>query len=244
MPHILRITLHQKQGELQTVPIQPSHHVSSLAFRISGLFRISRFGFPPTCRGVLCKTNPIPATGDPDFTKRTQFTPTPAWPTIQICETNPIPAYQVSRQPRFLRNEPNFTSPTTKICETNPIFTQPSPNYAKRTQFPYRWRLAGFPRPKYAKPTQFHKAHNPKMRNEPNSHTPSVPLPPISAKRTQFDPPSSLYFTKRIQFPPPIYILQSTIYNPLPQSQPGQKPKAKSQQLLLTKRTQFTTITY
>ncbi len=66
------------------------------------------------------------------------------------------------------------------------------PHCAKQTQFPYRPHLAGFPTPHCAKQTQFHKANcqNPtansqKMRNEPNSRIPTVPPPPISAKRTQ-----------------------------------------------------------
>ena len=33
--------------------------------------------------------------------------------------------------------------------------SRPYPKYAKRTQFSYRWRLAGFPAPNYAKRTQF-----------------------------------------------------------------------------------------
>ena len=62
--------------------------------------------------------------------------------------------------------------------------------------------------------------HNPKIRNEPNFHIPRVPPPPISAKRTQFAPTSTLPRTKnakRTQSQPPIYILQSTIYNPMAQ---------------------------
>ena len=47
--------------------------------------------------------------------------------------------------------------------------------------------------------------------------------------------------TKRTQLPskPPIYILQSTIYNPLAQFAPGQQPKANGQHPKKAKRTQF-----
>ncbi len=58
------------------------------------------------------------------------------------------------------------------------------------------------PQPKPTKRTQFHRptdpnmrnkpnsslAHDPNMRNEPNSRIPGVQPPPISAKRTQFQP--------------------------------------------------------
>ena len=39
--------------------------------------------------------------------KRTQFTPTPAWPTIQKCETNPI----YRRPTTKMRNKPNLPAP-------------------------------------------------------------------------------------------------------------------------------------
>ncbi len=104
-----------------------------------------------------CETNPIyppnnpKIRNEPNFripsvpptpisAKRTQFTPTPAWPTIQICETNPI-SYRW-RLPGFpnpkMRNEPNSTR---RIYETNPICPTPTicrPKNTKRTQFPAR----------------------------------------------------------------------------------------------------------
>ncbi len=148
------------------MPIQPPHYVSSLAFRISGLFRISRFGFSPTCRGVLCKTNPIPATGDPDFTKRTQFTPTPAWPTIQICETNPIPhqfsTVYLSREGLVRGSEPNFVP----VHDQN-TRNEPNSSFVIPAE-------AGIHEPRRRETTNY----QPKMRNEPNlpsHHPPTLP---------------------------------------------------------------------
>ncbi len=48
----LRRKLHRNQEELQTMPTQPPHHVSSLAFRISDLSRIS---------SVLFRISPDPS---------------------------------------------------------------------------------------------------------------------------------------------------------------------------------------
>ena len=97
-----------------------------------------------------------------------------------------------------------------------------------KPNFPYRWRLAGFPIPKHAKRTQFHKANrqkptanSQKMRNEPNSTRPTAksqqppakkcktnpiyPPPPSHrpkyAKRTQFTARPHPNYAKRTQFP-------------------------------------------
>ncbi len=75
---------------------------------------------------VADETNPIYRTAirpRPKNTKRTQFTPTPVWPTIQIYETNPIPAPPPNlprtgtacRAPT-MRNEPN-------VGPAPPLFT-------------------------------------------------------------------------------------------------------------------------
>ena len=56
--------------------------------------------------------------------------------------------------------------------------TLPHPNYAKRTQFQHT---------NLSRRTLF-------LRNEPNSRAPSVPLPPVSSKRTQFPAPRCLFY--------------------------------------------------
>ena len=128
-------------------------------------------------------------------------------PTTQKCETNPIPAYPVSRCPLFLRNEPNWPHhhhPPTQKYETNPISGQPDERLKTGD-----WRL----KTAFKKRTQFTPTPPSRrplfLQNEPNSSTPSVSLPPISAKRTQLPPPSCLvpiayclYFAKRTQLPP------------------------------------------
>ena len=64
-----------------------------------------------------------------------------------------------------------------------------TPKNTKRTQFPYRWRLAGFSSTNYAKRTQFtvpppsrwlHRVQ--KMRNEPNLNKPTSRKQPKSLR--------------------------------------------------------------
>ena len=61
--------------------------------------------------------------GRPKNTERTQFTPTPARPTIQICETNPIPARRTCRRPKNAKRTQFAPSPPSH-----------RPKNAKRTQ--------------------------------------------------------------------------------------------------------------
>ena len=138
------------------MPNQPSRYVSSFIFRISGLSRISRFGFriPPDLSGRimqnepnlpprpprLYETNPIPAYPASrcplDYTKRTQFphTQRPAAP--YFCETNPISSPRVPHAcylvPQFHETNPIPARPTAKSCfyETNPISRPTLPFYS------------------------------------------------------------------------------------------------------------------
>ena len=72
-----------------------------------------------------------------------------------------------------MQNEPNFTPPPTQMRKTNPISTRPPARQPKK-----RKTNPICPRD--------HSALRQKCENEPNSRTPSVQPPPISAKRTQF----------------------------------------------------------
>ena len=75
----------------------------------------------------------------------------------------------------IMQNEPNLrlpACPKPQIRETNPI--PPATRLWKTKKCETN--------PIYAYPSL---ANHPKMRNEPNSHIPTVPPPPISAKRTQ-----------------------------------------------------------
>ena len=146
------------------MPSQHPHHVSSLEFRISCLFRISSLGFriSPDPSGCimrnepnllprpprLCETNPI-SSGQPPKANSYFYETNPIWVptasrTTQIRETNPISATADLWKP--------------KKCETNPIYAYPS------------------------------LAHDPNSRNEPNPSTPSTRPHTNYAKRTQFQP--------------------------------------------------------
>ncbi len=225
---------------------QRPHHVSSLAFRISGLFLIptrsvgayyskrtlnkthatgvpplyltpTEVGDPPTTK--KCKTNPIPPGKN---AKRTQFTPQP-----------PSPRPKYAKRTQFA---PRPQHPPTKKCETNPI---PAADL---------WRT------KKTKRTQSHpansqspKAKSQKTRNEPNlcpanmQNEPNLsPGGPVEDKKCETNPIPTLVIPAKAgiqkscptpkmrnepNFQQPIYTLQSTIYNPMPQpEQASRKP--------------------
>jgi len=88
----------------------------------------------------------------------------PAFP-AQLCETNPISTSQSQisnfRFPRIIRNEPNLP------CRRHPAHLT-IPDYAKRTQFQYRWRLAGFSQTQICETNPIRLFPDPNMRNEPN----------------------------------------------------------------------------
>ncbi len=79
---------------------------------------------------------PLAGTHPPIYAKRTQFTPPPTWPTIQICETNPIyPHNHPTHDPKnakrtqFAAPRPNysrFTAHYSLFYETNPISKRPN----------------------------------------------------------------------------------------------------------------------
>ena len=140
---------------------------------------------PPYGHGMPC----------PYLAKQTQFAPHgrlagPAHdPNAQNEPNSPCRQHPASfAPPPFAQNEPNFRTgtacrPPAMRNEPNsrtPLVPLPSrrpphpPHYAKRTQFPYRGRLAGFPSPHYAKRTQFHPAACPKYAKQTQS-TPLVP---------------------------------------------------------------------
>ncbi len=121
---------------------------STVAFRIYALCPITQNETPSDrtpAPGGPPMVNPHFQCGtphDPKNAKRTQSTPTPAWPKTQIRETNPIchpdsfaaPPFPQnepnSRTPAvpthpIMRNEPNLTRPTAKKSETNPISGAP-----------------------------------------------------------------------------------------------------------------------
>ena len=120
---------------------KPPHQVSSLAFRISGLFRIS-----PDPSGRIMRNEPNLLPQQPKNAKRTQ--------------SQPAATPNYAKQTQFTTPRPAHDQ---KKCETNPISTAHSPrasclNSTKRTQFPAC--------PKYAKRTQFHPrrtVEDPKM---------------------------------------------------------------------------------
>ena len=151
MPRILRITLHQKQGELQTVPIKPPSDRTRAAFRHPELaegpspeFWILTSGFSPKC-----ETNPI------------------CHPNNQKMRNEPnssIPI--VSRRPLFMQNEPNLPSrqlPHPAITRNEPNFRRDAQPSTQKTRnepnLHHHHRTAGilpvFPPPDYAKRTQF-----------------------------------------------------------------------------------------
>jgi hypothetical protein len=149
---------HRKQGEQQTVSTQRPHHVSSLAFRISGLFRISSLGFriSPDPSGRIMRNKPIKTThakGVPPL----YLTPT------EVGETPTTPKMQ---------NEPNFS-------RTGPVENQKMRNKPNS-------RIPGVPPPHiFAKRTQFHPAADLwKTKNAKRTQS----QPGNYAKRTQFTP--------------------------------------------------------
>ena len=86
--------------------------------------------------------------------------------TTQKCETNPISRAPHPANRQKTRNEPNLTPAQDLIMQNEPnLLPQPpgpQPKNTKRTQLPYRWRLAGSSSP-------------PIMRNEPNLSPPRWP---------------------------------------------------------------------
>ncbi len=112
------------------MPIQPSHHVSSLAFRISSLFRISSFGFriSPTPSGCIMRNKPNSRTAS--------LSPAPPYRYYAKRTQSPYPP--PSSRPCHSRHN---GIPRTKICKTNPIppgqlpkANSQHPTNAKRTQ--------------------------------------------------------------------------------------------------------------
>ena len=205
------------------MPTRPPHHVSSLTFRISCLFRISSFGFriSPDPSGRIMRNEPnLPyhrptqdrneqnepnypyghgpgAPGCPYYAKRTQFTPTPAWPTSQIYETNPICPITTIPPRQEMRNEtPSDRTPAPGGPPmVNPHFqcgTPHDPKNAKRTQ--------STPTPAWPK-TQIREtnpichpdsfAAPPFPQNEPNSRTPAVPTHPIMRNEPNLTRPTA-----------------------------------------------------
>ncbi len=143
-----------------------------------------------------------------------------------------------------MENHPAQTSIYKVLCVLCGLCGKPK--NAKRTQFPYRWRLAGFPILHYRKQTQFlriQRPATPKMRNEPNLTSPTTrkretnPKRIIARRRR-----ASTYITPRFhrrgtpacpdQWPTP----KKYETNPIPQ---GQLPKANTQKPKYAKQTQF-----
>ena len=137
------------------MPTKPPQHVSSLAFRISGLFRISRFEFriSPALSGHIVRNEPNLASqkirNEPNLPVRARH----AVP--QKCKTNPIPVPLASRRP-----------PHPQLRETNPIpahfeFATLAEGQSRRAgepDLPHRRHPGGF-------------TVSQKIRNEPNPRT-------------------------------------------------------------------------
>ena len=118
-------------------------------------------------------------------------------------------------------------TPTTKKCETNPIppGKQPIANsqkllFTKRTQF-----------------THTATCPTPKKRNEPNFSLPSIPPPPIYAKRTQSQPRRTCGGQKNETNP--IYRTGAACRVPIMQNEPNLPTRPPGQQPKNAKRTQF-----
>ena len=172
---------------------KPPHHVSSQEFPISGLFRISSFGFriSPDLSGRIMQNEPNLTSPTPKNAKRTQSPPL----------ASPI-----------RRNEPNHRRWQAQSCETNPISTlRTSSQWVAAFCAAKGW----FPQPQNTQnEPNFHPAHDPILRNEPNlvplppqnpqnepnSRTPGVQPPPISPKRTQSQPGPQPKYAKQTQF--------------------------------------------
>ena len=129
MPRILGITLHQKQGELKTMPNQPPSD-SARQRPATPVFNPHGSGRSPHNTKKRNEPNPPRLTiknakrtqsqprPQSNCAKRTQFTSTPVRPTTSLCKTNPI-----SARPKY---------------ETNPIYTAADlwkTKKTKRTQF-------------------------------------------------------------------------------------------------------------
>ena len=193
------------------MPVQPSHHVSSFIFRISGLFRISIFG---SVGAYYAKQTQSQPGQQPLFTKQTQSPP-------------------ISSQPRWPKVSLEFIPARRGCTSGNPISLyghgMPCPKNAKQTQFQHT-RCPTTP------------SAPQKMQNKPNPGTHagrrSVPTcrgTQFPARRTKlrtkdymlktdfnetnpiYELPTTnyqLFMRNKPNFQPPIYILQSTIYNP------------------------------
>ncbi len=145
------------------------------------------------------------------LTKRTQFTPPPPGPRPKMRnEPNLSPGHGHS-EPGYPDSAKRTQSAGVRICGTNPIYTAPDlwkTKNAKRTQFTVPLASRRLPHtrhlcetnPIYHPPTGTASRDTPIMRNEANSIIPSVPPPPISAKRTQSPPGKN---AKRTQSQPP-----------------------------------------
>ena len=192
-------------------------HVSSLAFRISSLFRISSFGFriSPTPSGCIMRNEPKKtshAAGLPPL----YLTPTEVGDT----STTPNP-----------RNKPNLPHPHHPIIhdslltihyiyETNPIAAL-RPNYSRFTTHHSlylrnepNFRSASCLLPIASCP--FYTTGSPNTRNEPNSHIPGVQPPahtPLLHETNPIYPTTTIplftihcspftIFTKQTQLPP------------------------------------------
>ena len=152
------------------MPTQHPHHVSRLAFRISGLFRISSLGFriSPDPSGRIMRNKP-------NFTHRQHHITT-----IYEKQTQSQPP-PPTHNPK-IRNEPNFTPQPSR----SPLFMRNEPNLPPRTPCPRLFAVLSLSKgPKNAKRTQF-----PQVSDYPNLHsTFSSLLSPLSraaARATQF----------------------------------------------------------
>ena len=218
------------------MPIQYPHHVSSLPFRISCLFRISSLGFrisPDLSGGIMRnEPNPSPAQDPKMRNEPNSHKPTAnrQRPTAKKRETNPIPT------PAITQNKPN--SRTAAILSPFPApIMRNEPNlhlpqlgqrskYAKRTQSQPRRTCGGpkirnepnftLPHAKYAKRTQSQPQRtcgSQKMRNEPNFRPAGCPN---YAKRTQFHKGNSQSPTAKKCKTNPIYVWASATPGPGP----------------------------
>ena len=169
--------LHRKQGELQPMPkknkLNARRRCASISLSLLHTQGVQTLTNQKMQNEPNYRTPGAPPT--PISAKRTQFTPTPALPTIQICKTNPIPAYQASHHPLFLQNEPNLRTTNYQLRTI----------YAKRTQFTAQ-------PPHYSPFT----AHFTILQNEPNlsPHLQSTiyniqsngPIPAFSLRRGRY----------------------------------------------------------
>ena len=191
------------------MPIQHPHYVSSLAFRISGLFRISIFGFrispdpSGTHRGVLCKTNPIyhpnsqKMRNEPNLPSRHPHNDPKIRNEPNLPPNPEIPRTGTACRAPKTQNEPNShtatTRTTTQIRKTNPI--PHSPGSPKATQPPNIQSTIYTLQSLLAPPFR---------QNEPNSR-PATTRTTTQERKTNPIPGGG--FTKRTQFTPTPTIL-------------------------------------